>query len=303
MTTRPDDLNDDLSDLLSGGFEPRPRPTMPTTFKPVLDRVQEDCPKCGGSGKFTTFSGRVHGNCFKCEGTGKLTFKTAAPVRAKAREQAAARKTARELDAVAAWKAENRAEAEWLVATAPRWDVAASLLASLHRFGSLTEKQHALVLNGIARDAARSAKKAERAANAPAVDATKIEQAFAVAREKAFRPGQDGQFMKPLKLRAANAVDVQFTPGSVGSKWEGMLFAKTLDDKKLGWIKDGKFTARFECSPVEQEAVLSCAADPEGAVVAFAKAWKLCGVCSRTLTNDVSIARGIGPVCAEKFGW
>ena len=28
-----------------------------------------------------------------------------------------------------------------------------------------------------------------------------------------------------------------------------------------------------------------------------------CGVCSRRLTNDVSRERGIGPVCAERWGW
>jgi hypothetical protein len=28
-----------------------------------------------------------------------------------------------------------------------------------------------------------------------------------------------------------------------------------------------------------------------------------CGVCRRTLTDDVSIDRGIGPVCAKKVGW
>jgi len=28
-----------------------------------------------------------------------------------------------------------------------------------------------------------------------------------------------------------------------------------------------------------------------------------CGVCGRELTKDESIARGIGPVCAEKMGW
>jgi len=28
-----------------------------------------------------------------------------------------------------------------------------------------------------------------------------------------------------------------------------------------------------------------------------------CGICNRRLTNDESRARGIGPVCAERFGW
>jgi len=303
MTNR-DDLNDDLSDLLGGSFEPRPQPQLPAGFKPVTDRIQENCPKCGGTGRFTGWSGRTVGDCFKCEGTGKLTFKNAAPARAKAREQAAARKELRALDAVEAWKAENRAEAEWLVATAPRWDVAASLLAGLHKFGSLTEKQMGLVRNGLARDAARTAAKAARVAAAPAVDVSKIETAFAHAVERAHRKGQKGVFKKPLKLRSlAEAVDVMFTPGSAGSQWEGMLFAKTPEGKKLGHIKGGKFHARFECTPVEQAAVLDCAGNPEIAAVAFGKAWSQCAICGQTLLNDGSIERGIGPICAEKFGW
>ena len=50
MTNR-DDLNDDLSDLLGGSFEPRPQPQLPAGFKPVTDRIQENCPKCGGTGR------------------------------------------------------------------------------------------------------------------------------------------------------------------------------------------------------------------------------------------------------------
>ena len=45
------------------------------------------------------------------------------------------------------------------------------------------------------------------------------------------------------------------------------------------------------------------AANPQEGVLAYAKAWKACGICSRTLLNDVSIARGIGPICAAKYGW
>ena len=28
-----------------------------------------------------------------------------------------------------------------------------------------------------------------------------------------------------------------------------------------------------------------------------------CGICGRTLTNDASRERGIGPICADKAGW
>jgi hypothetical protein len=45
------------------------------------------------------------------------------------------------------------------------------------------------------------------------------------------------------------------------------------------------------------------AADPEQAAVAYGKRFGQCSVCARELTNEDSINRGIGPICAERFGW
>lgn len=41
--------------------------------------------------------------------------------------------------------------------------------------------------------------------------------------------------------------------------------------------------------------------DPEAAAVFHGRASGRCAVCSRDLTDPESIARGIGPICAEKF--
>lgn len=45
------------------------------------------------------------------------------------------------------------------------------------------------------------------------------------------------------------------------------------------------------------------AADPAAASVAYGLHIGSCGVCGRTLTNDDSRERGIGPRCAAKLGW
>ena len=82
-----------------------------------------------------------------------------------------------------------------------------------------------------------------------------------------------------------------------------MLFVKDADGRKLGHVADGKFKRRFACTDADEAAVLKACADPEAAAVAYGKAWSRCGVCNRTLTDDASIARGIGPICAERFGW
>jgi len=298
------ELNDSLDDLLGGPMGAvRVEPIRPVpAFKPAVERFEEGCPKCNGRGKFISWSGRVLGNCFACKGAGKKVFKSSPEARAKGREGVAARKARIALEGLEAWKESNPAEFAWLEANAPRWGLAASLLDGLIKWGSLSEKQLAVVHNGLARDAAKVAQRAASVAEAPAVDVSVIEAAFAKAREKAARPGQKGVRVKPLRLQSGD-IAMRFSPGSVGSQWEGMLFAKSEDGKKLGSIKDGKFVKRFECSDAEAAAVLDCAANPKEGLLAFAKAWSKCGVCGRGLLNDESIERGIGPICMSKFGF
>lgn len=43
--------------------------------------------------------------------------------------------------------------------------------------------------------------------------------------------------------------------------------------------------------------------DPGGAAAAYGHLIGKCGICGRGLTNDESRERGIGPVCAERWGW
>lgn len=44
-------------------------------------------------------------------------------------------------------------------------------------------------------------------------------------------------------------------------------------------------------------------AGPREAAIRYGKELGRCGVCNRTLTNNDSIALGIGPVCAARVGW
>ena len=53
---------------------------------------------------------------------------------------------------------------------------------------------------------------------------------------------------------------------------------------------------------VERE-IVAVAADPLNAAIAYGKKYGKCSVCARTLTDEDSINRGIGPVCAERFGF
>ena len=260
----------------------------------------ETCPKCRGSGRFISYGGRNLGPCFSCKGKGSNSYKSSPEARVQAKASRAEKK-ARDL---ATWSEEHKDILDWFVRVIDQrpnnpFRFAVSLREGFIKYGSLTDGQVVAARKCIAQDAERSA---ARVASAPSINVTKIEQAFEVAREKSKRPGQDGTFVKPLKL-TANDVTVYFTPGKPGSKWDGFLFVEDPNERKLGYVKGGKFFAKFDCTAVEETAIQTCAADPQTAVVAYAKAWKACGICSRTLLNEESIARGIGPICAEKFGW
>jgi hypothetical protein len=308
MSAIDDDLNDDLSDLIGAPTKPRPV-TPPAHYQPRT--FTEGCPKCGGSGKFIGRNGRVLGDCFACKGKGKFEFKTSPEERAGNHAKAAVKRTskARELEeTIKAWSDAHRAETEWLGKQAAfqmtrpedkRFGFPIAMVEAIGRFGGLTEGQLAKVRELMVKDDLR---RAEREAAKPAIDATKLEQAFKVAEERARRPGQQGIWIKPLPLTSGE-ITVVFQPGSIGSAFAGMIFAKTLGGKKLGHIKAGKFAPKFECSPAETAAVLDCCQDPHKAAKAFGKAFSKCCVCGQTLTNDESIARGIGPICASNFGW
>lgn len=52
-----------------------------------------------------------------------------------------------------------------------------------------------------------------------------------------------------------------------------------------------------------RDVIRRLAEDLEGASSRYGRLLGRCGVCGRTLTNDESRARGVGPVCAHRSGW
>jgi len=83
-------------------------------------------------------------------------------------------------------------------------------------------------------------------------------------------------------------------------------------EKVVGRIVDGGVVTLFARQDntgrmVDQPALLSRLAaietDPEAAAVRHGKASGRCSICSRDLTDPVSIERGIGPICIGKAGW
>jgi hypothetical protein len=299
-----DRLDDDLSDLFGGddydvaegaSFASRAlaRNTSTVTF-------EEKCDKCRGTGRFVGYTGRVLGDCFTCKGAGVRRYKTSAEQRAKARDAADARKAkaaATAAEQAAAWLEGNPAEAKWLAdASARGFEFAVSLRDALLKYGHLTPKQEAAVRNA-------AAKSAERAAQWAAEKAAREDGAATLSLAK-IRAGFDSalRHLKRPKLRIA---DVQFSLAPATGRNAGCIYVvRADDDTYLGKITpEDKFLTSRDCTAADSETVARVAADPAAAAIAHGHEYGQCACCGRELTNPESVARGIGPICAERWGW
>lgn len=253
---------------------------------------RENCTKCSGRGQFITWSGRSLGKCFACDGVGYKIFKTDAATRAGNRAKAAQKK----IDAEAkneAWVAETHpAQHAWLVAKAPTFSFAQSLLDAARKYGELTEGQIAAIDKCIARDAerdaARKAAAEAREAAAPTVVTDKLFAAF----DKARRAG--------LKYPKMHLQGLTISPAGAASKNAGSLYV-TDGEAYLGKITGQRFFASRDCSADAAQTVASVISDPLAAAVAYGKETGRCCCCGRELTDPVSVEKGIGPICETNW--
>lgn len=292
------DFDDTLEDF---GVARQPVNRAPESYKPILERAfTEPCAKCRGSGRFVSYSGRTVGPCFTCKGTGTKTFKSAPDVRAKARQASAERKQAARDE----YAAEHKAELDWLADTAARqierrntgktvWQFPIDLCDKLAQYGSLTDGQLAAVRKAMVRDADR---KAQWEANKPAptaIDASKLTAAFA-KRRAAKRERAVGVAYMRLQIGAitispdkSNNVDVWFKSG----------------DAWLGKTENGAFKRFRACTDAHEADIRRICADPGQAARMHGLDYSYCACCGLPLTNAESIERGIGPICAENWGF
>lgn len=286
------DLDDPLDDLLP----PLPGNTIPTATvnldwsqAEAEDQMHEErCGKCRGTGRFRSYNGRDCGPCFACKGAGKMIYRTSAEERANRRAQAQAR---REDDRAGNWATfadEHPAEAAWMLARADRFAFAASLKEQVEKRGTLSIGQLAAARKMIAGDAQRAE---ARAAKVTELDVSGLDAVFAVARSK-------GAIKAALRTGA-----ITFSLAKATSKNAGAIYAKRPDGEYLGKIMNGRFMPAMECTEADKNAVLEASRDPKGAALRYAAETDRCSVCGKILTDPVSKANRIGPICADNFGW
>ena len=179
----------------------------------------------------------------------------------------------------------NAPEIKWIIHHASTNDFAFSLDNQLKRTGNLTENQVAAVTRILARQAA-----APVIAAAVGDGVAAVQEAFATA---------IGNGLKRPKLRLGGFV-LKLAPATGRNK--GAIYV-TASDEYLGKIADGTFTPSRECDAAKQAEIVALCSDPIQSAVAYGQQTGICACCGRELTDPDSIERGIGPVCAERFGF
>lgn len=260
---------------------------------PKFARKVFTCEACNGTGRWVGGFNR-HGNaqCHTCHGRGTLV--TDPKARAKARAASANRK------ARVAAAAQEQNEATGLVAALTDmigWnDFARSLVAQNEAGRAWSEAQVAAAQRMIDKAAASRAAKEQAKAEAPSVDLEAIVEMFETAMASGYK--------KPMY----RALGLRIKPGRDGS-----LYVMTEDRMEYGTygeqpgyegkIVDGKFHAVRAAAEDTPAKLAAIAADPRGEAVRHGQRTGTCACCGRPLQNHASIDAGIGPVCAQKWGF
>tara|TARA_R110000772_G_scaffold188708_3_gene299749 strand:- start:95 stop:811 length:717 start_codon:yes stop_codon:yes gene_type:complete len=170
---------------------------------------------------------------------------------------------------------------------------AASLVEQFDDRGSLSDKQTGAAVAMLMKVKASKANKAE----APTVDLSNVAEMFSKAHEAIKTP--KFRFEDLVISRApdhgvnAGALYVKIEGEYAGKVKEGKFFANNDLFKRSGF----KLSAQGVRSKLEQ-----ISKDPLSAAVAYGRRTGSCACCGRELTRHDSIERGIGPICAERFG-
>ena len=282
-----DDLPfDDMDDAINA-----PKADIATvTFRPAAHI--EVCKACRGSGQFYSYSGRLIGQCFKCKGKGKKAFVNSAATRERNRMAAHDRKENAKMSHIEVFTASHPDIAAWFSNSS--FPFAVAMREAVEKYGSLTEKQLAASQRCVdslaARIASNKIQAVTVAANAPSVDVSKLVTAFDLAATH-------------LKFPKMVLGGFTITRAKPESRNPGALYFKTDNAVYLGKVMEGRFTRSKECQDDQQARIVDVCNDPKAAAIAYGLKFGICSCCGRELTNPESVARGIGPICASRFGW
>jgi len=258
--------------------------TAPIPLKASAEK-RYPCGQCAGTGLYSGV--RVHQDkreCFACRGKGY--FKTDPRKLEKARLQRAKKKQ----DAIEAAQQLNRETTIYAsVFAMATWNDLARSLAEQHNAGKAwSEKQVAAIQAMLVRMEER---RAQREAEAKEVNLQSIIDMFAHARERGYK--------RPVYR--AEGLKISLAPATGNNA--GALYVKTENDEYIGKVADGRFFGTREATDEHKTALSVIAENPRDAAIRYGRRTGSCACCGRVLSNKQSIDLGIGPICAEKWGF
>lgn len=311
------DNGDDLNDLLGNDVPAAPR-ALPTDagltrIRETVPQFVETCPSCRGTGRFVSYSGRPLGQCFKCKGKGSKTFKTSSETRMQNRAKAATKAANAAQSNWEAFVAAHPAEAEVLTKGIAqtfgdgRWNgICADIKGKVEKYGDLHEGTMAMLGRAVERAAARAAQKAQVAVQNEGFTFANLQAAFDAVRQRGAKKAQITIGELNISLAAGNGRN----PGALYVKVRGEYMGKIAADGRWFPGRDAHATIGTQLAEIDR--------DPQAAIKvdALARARKIaeaelageqievpCGCCGILLTDPVSRERGIGPICAGKWGF
>lgn len=222
--------------------------------------------------------------------------KMTAGIRAVQNQARVARKFQKVLDKQREWKTANAVLFAWMETQRFQSNFISSLLSWIRTHGELTPGQQSAAVAAMKRHGevqeARYVAQVARAESAPVVTVEEIEKLFAKAlSNRVARP----------KLRIAN---FQFKPASQTGVNPGAIYVtdRTPDRNYLGKILNGRFFKVGACGTDTEAKIVEVCKDPQTAIIAHGKEYGQCSICGRQLEDAESVARGVGPICADNYG-
>ena len=162
---------------------------------------------------------------------------------------------------------------------------AASLVEQFNKRGSLSEKQTGAAVAMLMKV---KANKSKNSIMGQSVDLGNVVAMFNKAHEA----------IKTPKFRFEDLV-VSRAPDTGANA--GALYVK-VDGEYAGKVKEGKWFGLRTAPQDTLSKLQQIAESPLGSAVAYGRKTGTCACCGRELTVHASIERGIGPICAERFG-
>lgn len=250
---------------------------------------QKPCKKCGGSG-FKTY-GYVNIQtypCGLCKGTGKVTNRRLVNVERHKKGLVTAAQNLTERKE--AFRAEHADLITGLAHVAEWSDFARSLIGSFNERGTLSDKQVEAGKHHLARIAENRAKKeAEANAKSGDVEMSAITALFDKARSSGLK--RPKFYVGEMKISLA----------PLTGKNAGALYV-TYEDDYQGKIVGSAYQATRASKPETLDILRKIAENPGEAARMYGQQTGICCCCGAELTNKVSKAAGIGPICAGNWG-